>query len=220
MFRNFAAAVAALLMVGLSPAAQAQEVKVFYDFIFGYRHDGVDDEACFAEQADIFKKLKKQKRMFERPDFRAFKKQRRIVKRAVKAYRKACGEVTALVGYLEYDPKTIRPEPKPEPKPEPDPDPVDPAPDADDEGEGEVTTKIVVDMLLHNAAQSSICYAYLRSAENSFFIHQHLIEAARRGDRGAIDQVKDTYRLVVDWVDRFKDARCGIAELAIDRVTF
>ena len=129
-------------------------------------------------------------------------------------------EVTALVGYLEYDPKTTRPEPKPEPKILFDPDPVDPAPDADDEGD-EVTTKIVADMLLHNAAQSSICYAYLRSAENSFFIHQHLIEAARRGfHRGTIDQVKDTYRLVVDWVDRFKDARCGIAELAIDRVTF
>lgn len=150
MFRNFAAAVAALLMVGLSPAAQAQEVKVFHDFIFGYRYDGVDDEACFAEQADIFKKLKKQKRMFESPDFHAFKKKRRIVKRAVKAYRKACGEITALVGYLEYDPKTTRPEPKP--KPEPDPDPVDPALDADDEGDSEVMTKIVVDMLLHNAA--------------------------------------------------------------------
>ena len=212
MFGNFVAAAAALLMVGLSPAAQAQEVKVFHDFIFGHRHAGVDDDACFAEQAAIFKKLKKQKRMFERPEFHAFKKQRRIVKRAVKAYRKECGEVTALVAYLDYDPKTSKPDPKP--------DPVDPAPDDDDEDERAVTIKIVVDMLLHNAAQSSVCHGYLTSAENSFFIHQHLIAAARRGDPGAVDQVEDTYRMLVNWVDRFKDAECGLAELAIDRVTF
>ena len=49
MFGDFVAAAAALLMVGLSPAAQAQEVKVFHDFIFGHRHAGVDDDACFAE---------------------------------------------------------------------------------------------------------------------------------------------------------------------------
>ena len=53
MFRSSVAAAAALFMVGFGATAQADDVKVFHDFFFGYRHEGVDDAACFARQADI-----------------------------------------------------------------------------------------------------------------------------------------------------------------------
>ena len=224
MFRNFAAAVAALLMVGLGPAAQAQEVKVFHDFIFGHRHAGVDDDACFAEQAAIFKKLKKQKRMFERPEFHAFKKQRRIVKRAVKAYRKECGEVTALVAYLDYDPETTtpdpKPDPKPEPKPEPDPDPVDPEPDTDDDRDDERSARVVVDIRFGKMARTSECYQNMKLAGQSLTVHHHIVDAARGGDLSMVGYVRDTYAMVVDWIDSFKDADCGPVKVTVERMTF
>ena len=206
MSRSFVAAAAALFMVGFCATAQAKQVKVFHSFYFGDLNPGADREACYADRTKLLEKVEKQRRLFDEPDFSAFKKQRGIVRRSIKAFRRDCGQIKPLVKYRVHDPVPY------------DPDPVDP--DTVDPVDGDVTTKVVVDMIIRNDNDGSICHRYFVHVETGFRIHQMVTEAARRGDKASIDQVESTYRMLTYWFDRFTDAKCGPAELAIERMTF
>ena len=121
-----------------------------------------------------------------------------------------------MVVYLEYDPKTTQPEPKPEP----DPDPVDPEPDADDDRGDKRSARVIVDIRFGKMARNSLCYGNMAMAEQSLMVHHHIVDAARGGDLSKVRYVRDTYDMVVEWIDRFKDADCGPVKVTVERMTF
>ena len=95
-----------------------------------------------------------------------------------------------------------------------------PAPDEDDYRDEELTARVVVDLRFGSPARTSECYGNMTMAQQSLMVHQHIVDAARGGDTSIVSHINDTYDMVVDWVDRFKDADCGPVKVTVERMTF